>query len=153
MSMALTLRKYLADQGVAYDVVSHPHTASSMDTAVAAHIPAESVAKSVIVEDESGYLMAVIPANHHLKIGRLNNLLQRRMGLATESELEQLFSDCALGAIPAVGQAYGIQTVVDDSLRDCHDIYFEAGNHEELIHMRGTSFRRLMKNSQHAVIS
>ena len=153
MAMALTLRKFLAEHGIAYDILSHPHTSSSMNTAEAAHIPGNNLAKSVILEDEDGYLMAVIPATHHVKIGKVNHAVNRHMGLATESELETLFSDCELGAIPAIGQAYKMDTIVDENLQRCSDIYLEAGDHEDLIHIKGSSFRKLMKNSRHATIS
>ena len=152
MAIALTLQKFLAQQGIAYDTLHHRHTETSIDSANTAHIPADKMAKSVILEDENGYIMAVIPATHHVKIGKLNNVLDRHMGLATESELKALFSDCDVGAIPPIGQAYGIDTIVDDSLTNYPDIYFEAGDHEDLIHIKGSSFRKLMKHSQHGTI-
>jgi Ala-tRNA(Pro) deacylase len=152
MSIALTLQKYLAHKGIAYDLLPHRHTDTSLNSATSAHIPADKLAKSVILEDESGYVMAVIPANRHVKIGKLNQVLNRHMGLATEPELQQLFADCDPGAIPPVGEAYGIDTVIDDSFNNCPDVYFEAGDHEDLIHLKGTSFRKLMKHTQHARI-
>ena len=152
MAIALTLRKYLAENGVAYDIVSHPHTSSSMDTAQSAHVSGKNLAKSVILEDEKGYLMAVIPATEHVKFRKVNHALNRHLGMAIESELEDLFSDCELGAIPAVGKAYSMESIFDDKLVDCSDIYFEAGDHKELVHIKGSSFRKLMKDSQHAAI-
>ncbi|MCI0505936.1 MAG: YbaK/EbsC family protein [Gammaproteobacteria bacterium] len=152
MSISTTLQKFLAQQGIGYDIVPHRHTGTSMNAAGTAHVPAAKVAKSVILEDENGYLMAVVPADHHVKIGKLNRFLGRKMGLATETELKALFSDCEPGAIPPVGQAFGIDTIVDDSLNDCQDIYMEAGDHEDFIHLNGVSFRKLMRNAQHARI-
>jgi len=152
MAIGLTLKKYLADNGIAYDTLSHSHTSSSMNTAQSAHIPGKNLAKSVILEDNDGYVMAVIPANEHLKFRKVNHALHRKMGMATEPELETLFTDCELGAIPAVGSAYSMDSIIDDRLADCADIYFEAGDHEELIHMKGSAYRQLMKGSQYATI-
>ena len=139
MTMARTLQTYLAHKGIAYDILPHRHTDTSINSANTAHIPAEQLAKSVILEDENGYVMAVIPADRHVRIGRLNQLLNRRMGLATEAELPPLFADCDPGAVPPLGDAYGIATVVDESLDDCPDIYLEAGDHEDLICLLYTS--------------
>lgn len=150
MAMSPTLQRFLSQHAVAYEVLSHAHTSTSLNSASAAHVPGNKLAKSVILEDEDGYLMAVIPATEHLKIGKLNQTLHRRMGLATEMELHDLFADCDIGAIPPVGLAYGVETIVDDSLMECSDIYFEAGDHTELIHVKGGSFRKLMQDSQHA---
>lgn len=152
MTMAITLRKFLADNGVAYDILSHPYTSSSQSTAMAARVPANRVAKSVVLEDDNGYLMAVVPASARVKIGKLNHAVHRHLGLATEPELDGLFTDCATGAIPPVGQAYGMTTIVDDSFDNIEDIYFEAGDHKDLIHLKGSSFQKLMRNAQHAHI-
>ena len=83
MAIALTVQKYLADNGVAYDLLPHPHTSSSMHTAQSAHIPGKNLAKSVILEDENGYLMAVIPATEHVKFRKVNQAVNRQMGMAT----------------------------------------------------------------------
>ena len=152
MAIALTLQRYLADNGIAYDLLPHHHTSSSMNTAQSAHIPGKNLAKSVILEDENGYLMAVIPATEHVKFRKVNHAVNRHMGMATESELESLFSDCELGAIPAVGEAYSMESIVDYKLENCSDIYFESGDHEELVHVKGSSFRKLMQHTQHATI-
>ena len=152
MAISRTLQTYLAHKGIAYDILPHRHTDTSVNSANSAHIPLDRLAKSVILEDEDGYVMAVIPANRHVRIGRLNRVLNRRMGLATEAELSPLFNDCDPGAVPPLGDAYGITTVVDESLDECPDVYLEAGDHEDLIHLKGTAFRRLMRGSQHARI-
>lgn len=152
MAIALKLRKFLADNGIAYDILSHSHTSSSMNTAQSAHISGHILAKSVILEDDDGYIMAVLPATRHVQFRKVNHALNRHMGMATETELESLFSDCEVGAIPAVGKAYSMDTIVDNKLENCSDIYFEAGDHEELVHVTGSSYRKLMKNAHHANI-
>jgi Ala-tRNA(Pro) deacylase len=152
MEMAKRLEDFLKQNGVEYEMVMHRHTDSSINSAHAAHILEAQLAKPVILEDAQGYVMAVIPADSHIKIRELNRLLDRNMGLATENEIPDLFTDCEPGAIPPVGQAYDMQTIVDNNLDACSDIYFESGNHEQLVHMNGATFRQLMKNAQHASI-
>jgi Ala-tRNA(Pro) deacylase len=153
MHVSTTLQMYLAQKGIAYDVVPHPYAISTMNAATSAEIPPDKIAKPVILEDENGYLMAVIPGDHKVNLGKLSKLLGRRLGLATEPELGLLFEDCEAGAIPPVGAAFGIDTICDDGLDECEDVYLEAGDHEDFLHMRGASFRKLMKGAQHANIS
>lgn len=152
MNMSDTLEKYLVQHEISYDKLPHRYSVTSMNTALAANIPGNELAKSVVLEDDDGYVMAIIPATRHVKIRELNRLLNRKVGLATENELQELFKDCDLGAIPPIGEAYGMKTIVDYSLDDCPDVYFESGNHEELIHVTADAFRKLMKNTQHATI-
>jgi Ala-tRNA(Pro) deacylase len=152
MNIAPTLVKQLAKRGITFDTVSHDYTHSSLHTAHVAHVPAEQMVKPVILEDEQGYIMALIPANQQVKIRELNMSLNRNMGLATEQELKDLFTDCDLGAIPPVGDAYGIETIVDNNFNYCSDVYIEAGNHTDLLHLSGYSFNKLMKDVRHADI-
>lgn len=153
MAIAITLQQYLDQSGVEYEVLPHSHTQTSLDTAHASHIPAEHIAKSVILEDENGYLMAVIPASHHIDLGKLSRQMERRLGLATEDELPGLFNDCEIGAIPPIGDAYQMEVVMDDSLEKCPDVYFEAGDHTDLIHVRSAAFLELMQNARHGHFS
>ncbi len=69
--------------------------------------------------------------------------------LASEDEISRLFADCEPGAIPPLGAAYGMRTVMDDSLADPQEIYFEAGDHEMLIQMSRDDFLRLMEEASH----
>jgi len=149
MAIAITLQEYLDKSGIEYDVLPHAHTKTSLDTAQTTHILPGQIAKSVILEDEGGYLMAVIPASHHIELGQLSRQLERRLGLATEDELAGLFSDCDIGAIPPIGEAYHMDVVMDDNLEKCPDIYFEAGDHTDLVHVRGPAFLQLMQHARH----
>lgn len=153
MAIAMTLQQYLDNNGIRYDVMPHDYTRSSMNTAQSARVPGDQLAKSIILEDERGYLMAVLPATHHIEIGRLSHQLNRKLGLATEGEIGKLFSDCDLGAIPPVGEAYGMEMIMEDSLSGCEDVYFEAGDHTDIVHVRGEDFKRLMRTAMHGQFS
>jgi Ala-tRNA(Pro) deacylase len=43
--------------------------------------------------------------------------------------------------------------VVDDALAQRPDLYFEAGDHEELIHLDGGEFDNLFATAQHGRFS
>ncbi|MDH5472188.1 MAG: YbaK/EbsC family protein [Gammaproteobacteria bacterium] len=153
MSISNTLNSYLSNQHIDYDLLSHPVTFSCRDTAKAAHINEDHIAKAVIVKDRQGYAMVVIPGSDWIKVHALQNELNRDFQLAEESELHNLFTDCAKGAIPPLGQAYGLDTFLDESLNSLANIYFEAGDHEHLIHIRGDQFQKLFKGVRHGHFS
>ena len=152
MNIAPTLAHELLKHGIAYDVVSHSHANSSLHSANAAHIPSAKMVKPVVLEDDYGFVMALVPANQYVKINELNSLLNRDMDLATETELSSVFSDCDKGAYPPIGDAYGMYTIVDYDLDDCDDVYIEAGNHTELLHLSRDGFRKLVERSRHGNI-
>jgi hypothetical protein len=73
--------------------------------------------------------------------------------LATEHEIEELFQDCVLGAIPPVGECYGLDTVVDDSIEDQPEVYLEGGDHATLVHMSHAQFASLTATARHGSFS
>ena len=153
MTIAASVYDYLSHEGIRYDMLLHPNTQDSAHSAQAAHVPGDRLAKCVVLEDENGYLMAVLPASHRLDLQAVREELNRPVELATEREIIALFSDCEPGAVPPLAPAYGFDAVVDQSLGDLPDVYFEAGDHESLVHVSGSDFMRLMSDAPHRHIS
>jgi Ala-tRNA(Pro) deacylase len=153
MSIPESVRDYLGREGVPYDTITHERTRDSNHSAKAAHIPGDRVAKCVILEDGGGYLMAVLPSTHKVDLDALDLQLNRKLRLATDYELIELFKDCEAGALPPLGRVYGLDTIVDDSLTRSPDVYFEAGDHVTLIHVKREDFLRLMAGSVRGEIS
>jgi Ala-tRNA(Pro) deacylase len=149
MSIANTVRSYLERHEISYEILEHPHSQTSEQTADAAFIWEDQLAKTVLLEDDGGYVMAVVPASHRLDLAKLQGQLRRPLHLAKENELGPLFPDCELGAVPPLGSAYGIATVYDDRLRSLAGVYFEGGDHRDLIYMGGREFIDLLADSQH----
>jgi Ala-tRNA(Pro) deacylase len=147
MSIPATVVDYLDKAGVTYEVIAHPHSESSLRTAEAAHVSGESLAKGVLLKDDEGYVLAVLPATHSVMVSTVQDLLDRPLETAPEMDLQVVFSDCELGAVPAIGAAYQLNTIVEESLRDQPQIYFEAGDHEELIAVSGADFELLLDKS------
>jgi Ala-tRNA(Pro) deacylase len=148
MAIAPTLQRYL-DQHVAYEVIPHEPTMSSMRTAEACHISGKRLAKAVVLRRNGGYMLAVIPASHHVRLADLSDQLGEEVDLAAEREIDQLFRDCARGAIPPIGDCYGLEMIVDDTIDNAPDIYFEGGDHATLIHLTHAHFARLTRDARH----
>ena len=60
--------------------------------------------------------------------------------MANEIEINQVFRDCANGAISAAGKCCGLDLIVDDSIEAQPEIYMEAGDHEPLLHLSHAQF-------------
>ncbi len=148
MTMATTLKNALDQQGLDYVLLAHPHAPSALRTAEAAHIPGDRMVKSVILRDEQGLMMAVLPATHRVDLGVLHKRLGRKLGLATEAEFVGLINDCEPGAVPPVGPAYGIPTLVDLAIDPVEQVYLDAGDHYQLVQMPAGQFYRLLEGSE-----
>ena len=147
MSLAHTLQEYLEWEEVNYDVIPHPYTQSSLETARITHVPAQLLAKCVVLGDGYGYIMAIVPADCSVDIDYVSHALLRDFALASESELIDLFYDCVPGSIPPLCEAYGFDSIVDRQIWNAADVYFEGGDHEALIHIEGMTFRELMSEA------
>jgi Ala-tRNA(Pro) deacylase len=154
MYLSHTITSFLGKRDVDYETIGHRHTMTSNQTATSTHVARGQIAKGVLFCDEEDYVLAVIPASARVDESALSELLgQRALSLAAEDEISMVFPDCEVGAIPPLGPAYGLDTVVDASLLVQDDVYFEGGDHEHLVHVRGYDFRRLMAGVPRGVIS
>lgn len=141
MAIAITLKEYLEDHGLDYEVIDHVRTDSALTTSEAAHVPGDRMAKSVLLGDNESYLLAVVPATYRVKLGEIARLTGRSFRLISEDEVEEAFSDCEIGSIPPMGVPYGIETLIDASLMTQPEIYCESGDHSKLLHLSIDSFR------------
>jgi Ala-tRNA(Pro) deacylase len=153
MSIAPTVIQALRFKGIEFTVVRHPHTATAAGSAHAAHVREDELAKAVLLKDPGGFLLAVLPANETVDIDHLSRVLHRTLTLASEADLAEAFYDCEPGAVPAVGEEYLIPTVVDERLRHLEQVFFEAGDHERLVHISSEGFSRLMEDAEYLPVS
>jgi Ala-tRNA(Pro) deacylase len=153
MTIARRLKLHLDTEGVPYETVAHPRTATASESAQAAHVPGDRLAKAVVIHVESGPVVAVVPSSHRVDLSALQALLDRRLGLASETEIGRLFDDCDIGAAPPVGSAYDVPTVVDRSLAGLDRVWFEGGDHRTLISVAGADFDRLMRDARQGAFS
>ena len=154
MSLSKSLTRYLTQQQVNYDVVTHSRSCSAMQNAITSHLDSNEVAKAVVVQDPvDNYLMAVIPANRRLHLKALETIVEAPLKLASEEDLQTCFKDCDTGAIPAIGPAFNMQMIWDDQLLVNKDIYFEAGDHKTLVHVSSDDFVQLTGEATHDRIS
>lgn len=150
MSIPLRLSSYLEQCQVHYEVCTHPLSHTSAQTARTAKVPPHAVAKAVVLEDDGGCIVAVVPADRKVKLGEVSRMLGRKhLRLADESGVASVFVGCDRGAVPALGMAWGVETVVDDELDAGQVVYVEAGDHQCLLRLSHDEFHALMRDARH----
>jgi len=146
MPILTKLKEFLDANRVRYEVRWHRPAFTAQEVAAAEHVPGREMAKVVMVRDGGEYLMAVLPAPYHVGLERLGKAAGRPgLRLATEAEFAGLFPGCEPGAMPPFGNLYGIPVWVDDSLTRDDEIAFNAGTHEQTVHMKYADFARLVQ--------
>ncbi|TAJ98769.1 MAG: YbaK/EbsC family protein [Candidatus Manganitrophaceae bacterium] len=144
--MSPTLKKYLDENQVPYEVTTHPEAYTSQEIAAMLHKTGKRLAKVVMVKAGDQWVMCVLPAHELIDIGRLEKVLESKpVRLATEEEFKSLFPDCDVGAMPPFGNLYNnIPIYLDERLAQYNQFYFEGGSHTETVTMSMADYRRLV---------
>ena len=153
MSMSPTLEAFMESKHLPVHLLHHKNTETAFDSAITSHLPLKFMVKGVVLEDELGFMMAALPADSHLDLAQVRQCTGRDLKLVDEYDLVELFRDCEIGAIPALGQAFGMTTIWDDQLAFSARYFIEAGDHENLLELSHIDFMELMKTMPHGQIS
>ncbi len=144
MAIVGRLQKLLKERKVGWEVMPHREAFTAQKVAQTTHVAGSLLAKVVVVHESTGaFIMTVVPATEHVDLGTLIYMTGRSLDrLATEHELSWLFPDCEVGAMPPFGRLYDMEMYVDSEFHEHADIYFQAGNHHEVVRMKFDDFRK-----------
>jgi Ala-tRNA(Pro) deacylase len=146
MATATWIRNELDQRGIAYEELHHADAYTAQEVAQREHISGHRVAKVVAIIADGRPLELILPASRRVRLDWVRQLLEAcEIRLATEAELEQFFTDCELGAIPALRHWRGVDVIMDGHLRTEGDILIEAGTHCDAIRMRFEDWFDLVK--------
>ncbi len=141
------LQRLLDETRSSYAVL--PHDEAFTARGVARSVPVEGwqFAKVVVVRDAAGKdLMVVLPATRNFDLHALHRVTGcAGFQLEDERELKRLFPDCEVGAMPPFGALYGLPMYVDSCLLQSGDIFFQAGNHHEVVLMRSREYEEIAR--------
>lgn len=146
MAISKRVQHYLTSKDIPFEVIHHQQSEDTIQAAKLAKIPPMCVAKAVILEDHEGHhLMAVVPGSDKVNLTKLGKLTNSELTLIPEANFVELFKDCDVGAIPALGPAYHIATWFDRCLLNQENLYIEGGDHQCLLELSKADFERAME--------
>ena len=147
MAVSQRLRRLLTGEYASYRLVPHGARSSARDVAEAADVPGRQFAKVVVLRDAAGAsVMVVVPSTTRVRIESVERTTGRAgLRLAREDELQSLFPDCDVGAMPPFGALYGLPVYVDACFREQHEIFFRGGAHDEVVGMLFADYESLAR--------
>ena len=146
MAVTQRLKEFLDRERVSYEVLRHDPAFTAQQLAASLHVPGRQFVKVVVVKLDDKPTLAVMPAPLRINFKQLAAAGgAKKCSLASESEFQQLFPDCDLGAMPPFGSLYNLPTYAEESLTADREIAFNAGTHEEAIRMSYADFARLSR--------
>ena len=141
-----SISRYLQQHGVKFSVVQHPLAYTAQEEAAVTHVPGREWAKAVVCMVDEVPTLVVLPADHLVDLDRLRQACgAKAVRLANETELQPLYSDCEVGAMPPLGPLYKQTVLVDRSLTADPEIVFNGGSHRDAIRMRYRDFEDLVQ--------
>jgi Ala-tRNA(Pro) deacylase len=139
------LERYFRENGVKYQVQSHPEVYTAQEVAAVEHIPGRLMAKVVMAMIDGALTALVLPAPHRVEMPKLKAALGvKDARLAREQEFSTVFADCEVGAMPPFANLYHVPVVVDRALTEDPTIVFNAGSHRETMAVASADFTRLV---------
>ena len=130
---------------VRYEVLQHPEAVTAQRIAQAEHVKGGHHAKVVLVKAGNDHVMTVLPADHQIDLEKTSRAIGQPAALDREKEFKSLFPDCAVGAMPPLGNLYGVPTYVDKRLAEQNYIVFEAGTHSDAIKMNYSDYEKIVQ--------
>jgi Ala-tRNA(Pro) deacylase len=145
MPISTRIKNHLEENKIPYSPLVHASSYTAQGAAAVMHVSGREVAKTVVVQAGKDYYLIALPASYHVNAVRLAHVIGHPVRLATETEFASLFPDCELGAMPPLGELYGLSVYVDESLAADKEIIFNAGTHRDAIRMNYDDFVILAK--------
>jgi Ala-tRNA(Pro) deacylase len=138
------LKNLLEQNGIPFEVVPHDPAFTAQQLAARMHVPGREFVKAVVVRIDGRYALAAVPAHRLVDEKALARVARAgRCVLAGEAEFRELFPECELGAMPPLGNLYGLETYVDAEVTRDETVVANAGTHAEAIRLRYADLARL----------
>lgn len=153
MQVTQRIETYLKVQKVPYRLLSHPPTDTLEEAAAAAGVELCQLVRAVMLEDDTGLVMAILPADHMVDFAVLNRLLGRTLQPARREHLTAVFPDCEPRSFPPLPEPYGLSAVMDEQIALMPSVCFEPGSHSHLLCMEGALFSWLQQDTRRGVFS
>lgn len=141
-----TIQRFLNERGAGVRSLYHPVTETLAQTARICGIAGAQLMRALVLVDAKGPLMAILPSTHLLDFNALCTLLGRELEPVPAEQLKGIFDDCEPRCCPPLGNAYGLEVIVDEILLQQDELYLEPGRHNQLLSLSCKEFLRLLDN-------
>lgn len=139
------LHEFLDSEGVDYEVATHDEAFSGHEVAHAEHVTGWDVAKPVMLKVADELAMIVVPAPVEVDLDKMRETLGGAdVRLAAESEFEDAFPDCELGAHPPFGNLYDLPVFLDETMRARQQMVCRDCSHTETVTIATSDYVRLV---------
>ncbi|MFO0889621.1 MAG: YbaK/EbsC family protein [Isosphaeraceae bacterium] len=146
MATATWIKELLQQRGVAFEESHHREAFTCQEVAQSEHISGHSLAKVVAVVADGRLFELVLPASRRVVLEDVRRMVGAdQVRLASEPEMDRVFTDVETGAIPALRHWDDVDVIMDESLRTDGQVVLQAGTHEDTISLDFRDWYRLVQ--------
>ena len=136
MATATWIKHALEQRGIPFEEIPHREVFTSQEVAQSEHVSGHRLAKVVVVMADGRPIELVLPASRRVILEKVQQMLgANQVRLASEAEMDRIFSDVDTGAIPALRHWHGVEVIMDASMRLDGDITLQGGTHRDTVRL------------------
>ncbi|MAF14342.1 MAG: hypothetical protein CMI53_05655 [Parcubacteria group bacterium] len=140
MAIPKKTKSYLDKKMAKYDELSHKTVYTAYDAAQTLRRELKDIAKSLLIAADKAYIIAVVPANMRLDLGKLKKALKaKKVSIPKEKVMVKVFK-VKPGAITAFGGLHKVDVWVDRGLLKTKDVIIAAGSFTDSVRMKAKDF-------------
>jgi Ala-tRNA(Pro) deacylase len=137
MATVAWIKDMLRQRGLRYEELEHPIAFTAQEVAQGMHMSGDRLAKVVVVIADGRPVELILPASRRVAVDRVRRILDAKdVRLASEAEMDKVFTDCETGAIPPLRHWKDVAVLMDASMSKAEDLVFQAGTHEDAIRLK-----------------
>lgn len=147
-SLPASVLRCLQERKINYQLLTHEGAETLEQLVAAAKVPENRVARAVLLDDSSGFVLVVLPLNRMIDFAALKKQLNRELTPVSAEKVAARFTDCDEQAVPPLGEPYDLLSLVDRSLMRETTLYFEPGLKNTLVKVSVDDFKLLQRRAQ-----
>lgn len=140
-------QKFIKSRNIEHCAHKFPPLQEVEDAETLAHLPSGSAIKSLLLKDQFGLVLVVIPAAHRLNLSNVCSQMRRRLEIVGEEDHRRLMKGMHPKFTPPLGDAYGIKTIIDEAILNAKKVIFSAGDNTNFIEI---SLQNYLAQAQNA---
>jgi Ala-tRNA(Pro) deacylase len=146
MATPLWIRNMLRMRGIPFEELHHAEVYTAQEVAQREHVSGHRLAKVVVAMVDGRPVELIVPASRRVNLERVRAVLGAGAArLASEEEMAACFTDCEVGAIPALRHWKDVAVLMDRSLNVEGDIAFQAGTHQDAVRLNFRDWYELVQ--------
>lgn len=137
---------YLDFLQIHYRVINHPVTRTLEQAAHICNVPRNQLLRLAILQENGKLYMTILPHDRFLDLSMVCKSLKREFVPASPEEIKTLFESCESHSYPPLPKYFNIESILDVSVLELEEVYFEVGNRHSLVKMKCADYLQLLSN-------